>query len=559
MADRRAELLPERGCAPGGGARRRPAVDDAAHDRVDARLRQEDRQRSGGSRSRRRSTAISESARRCRAAGRTRSRSFAPTGARVVARAQWIGQRVKRLDGSICGQRSLFVRVTQTRCARTRPRVGDDTVTRALAAAVLVLVAVASAGAGAAATTPVVVERDRGRHRRAVGDRRSDRARGLVRRGCADRSGSERRRRQSDPLGLRDPLGRRRQPRGPRERHAGGRRADRRLVARSGSGAHAAQRRRDRSRAVRSSTSRRSGCRARAPSSRRSMAASRRSWTRSTQAGLGSPFTKYVVYFDGPTADSNVCGQGGSDSSGFGAAVVYYRSCAGVSTAAVAAHEVLHTLGAVSRSAPNECDGETSGHTCDTEADLMFPSIGGEPLSSKLLDPGRDDYYGHAGGWTDTQDSAWLVRLDGQAPLALTISGPGSVTANVPGLLCAASCTTTWNAGQPLALTATPGAGARLVRWSGACSGTAALQRHRGAGRVRRARCSLRRRSGSASRSAGRARSGARGRASRAGRAARRRSRRSVPCASRRRRRRAGSSARGAARAAARRGRARCR
>ncbi len=32
---------------------------------------------------------------------------------RVIARAQWTGQRVKRLDGSICGQRSLFVRVTQ--------------------------------------------------------------------------------------------------------------------------------------------------------------------------------------------------------------------------------------------------------------------------------------------------------------------------------------------------------------------------------------------------------------------------------------------------------------
>jgi hypothetical protein len=31
----------------------------------------------------------------------------------VVRRAQWVGQRVKRLDGSICGQRSLFVRVTQ--------------------------------------------------------------------------------------------------------------------------------------------------------------------------------------------------------------------------------------------------------------------------------------------------------------------------------------------------------------------------------------------------------------------------------------------------------------
>jgi Divergent InlB B-repeat domain len=191
------------------------------------------------------------------------------------------------------------------------------------------------------------------------------------------------------------------------------------------------------------------------------------------QAGLASSYTKYVVYYDGPTSEENVCGQGGSDSSGFGVAVVYYRSCVGVSTAGVAVHELVHTLGAVPRGAPHECTGENSAHTCDDERDLMYPSIGGEALSAKLLDPGRDDYYGHSGGWTDTQDSPWLVRLDSQTPLALTVSGPGSVSADVPGLRCAASCTTTWNAGQRLALTATPNAGARLVRWSGACSGAA--------------------------------------------------------------------------------------
>jgi len=32
----------------------------------------------------------------------------------VVRHAGWVGQRVKSLDGSICGQRSMFVRVTQT-------------------------------------------------------------------------------------------------------------------------------------------------------------------------------------------------------------------------------------------------------------------------------------------------------------------------------------------------------------------------------------------------------------------------------------------------------------
>ncbi len=163
----------------------------------------------------------------------------------------------------------------------------------------------------------------------------------------------------------------------------------------------------------------------------------------------------------------------GATSSGFGAAVVYYRSCVGVSTAAVAAHEFLHTIGAVPHGAPNDCPGENSGHTCDDENDLMYPAIGGDLLESKVLDPGRNDYYGHSGSWLDTQDSAWLVRLDSQAPLALTVSGPGSVAADVPGLLCAASCTTTWNADQRLALAATPSAGAKLVRWNGACSGAA--------------------------------------------------------------------------------------
>ena len=191
------------------------------------------------------------------------------------------------------------------------------------------------------------------------------------------------------------------------------------------------------------------------------------------QAGLTSSFTKYVVYYDGPVAEGNICGQGANDPSGFGVAVVFYRACLGVSTAGVAAHEFLHTIGAVSRGAPNECPGESSGHVCDTEQDIMYPSIGGDPLAAKLLDAGRNDYYGHSGGWPDTQDSAWLVHLDGQVPFALTISGPGSVSADVPGLQCASTCTTTWNSGQRLSLRATPDAGARLVRWGGGCSGSA--------------------------------------------------------------------------------------
>jgi List-Bact-rpt repeat protein len=193
-----------------------------------------------------------------------------------------------------------------------------------------------------------------------------------------------------------------------------------------------------------------------------------------TAAGFGSRFTKYIVYFDEPVSEENVCGQGGSDASGFGLAVVYAQACLGVSTAAVAAHELLHSLGAVPFGAPHECAPPDEGHTCDDPNDLMNPLLDDSPLSAKTLDPGHDDYYAHGDGFPDSQDSPWLAQLDRQVPFTVTISGPGQVDGDVPGLQCARSCTTTWNAETQLSLTGTPDTGAKLVRWSGGCGGAAA-------------------------------------------------------------------------------------
>jgi hypothetical protein len=113
------------------------------------------------------------------------------------------------------------------------------------------------------------------------------------------------------------------------------------------------------------------------------------------------------------------------------------------------------------------------GHTCDNPHDLMYPYADGSTLGSLLLDPGRDDYYGHSGTWFEVRDSPWLIRLDRQERLVLRIAGTGSVASDLPGLACAASCTTTWNAGVRLVLTPKPAAGMHFVRWKGACSGAA--------------------------------------------------------------------------------------
>ncbi|MGI8886504.1 MAG: InlB B-repeat-containing protein [Gaiellaceae bacterium] len=186
--------------------------------------------------------------------------------------------------------------------------------------------------------------------------------------------------------------------------------------------------------------------------------------------GFGSRHTKYLVYYDGPV-EPDICGQGGSNSSGLGFAVVYVQACPGVPWNTTAAHELLHTLGAVATGAPHMCPVPDYGHVCDNALDLMYPFGDETPITGLSLDSGRDDYYGHAGSWPDTQDSPWLVQLDRQVPFALTVSGSGSVTGDVPGLRCSQSCTTTWSAGTTLELSATPTTGTKLVGWGASCSG----------------------------------------------------------------------------------------
>ena len=188
-------------------------------------------------------------------------------------------------------------------------------------------------------------------------------------------------------------------------------------------------------------------------------------------AGFRSRYGKYLVYYDGP-APSNVCGQGGAFASGLGFAVVYLRACSGVDSSVVAIHELTHAYGAVPTGAPHMCPAPDAGHVCDDKHDLLYPFSDGSPLSALVLDAGRDDYYGHSGAWPDIQDSPWLVQLDRQVPFSLTVTGPGTVDSDVPGLHCEQTCSTTWNADTDLVLTATPANGAKLVRWGDACTGS---------------------------------------------------------------------------------------
>ena len=196
------------------------------------------------------------------------------------------------------------------------------------------------------------------------------------------------------------------------------------------------------------------------------------------RARFSSRFEKYLVYYDGPVDDrtSSVCGQASGDfRSGPDFAVLFLQAdCGtfGVPSSVIAAHEFIHSLGALPAGAPHACPRDL-GHPCDSPSDILYPQVsGGVELASLVLDVGHDDYYGHPGSWPDLQDSAWLLRVGTQTPLTVTVNGAGRIESDAPGLSCTAACTTSWDAGSIVSLSATPAAGQRFAGWSGGpCAG----------------------------------------------------------------------------------------
>jgi hypothetical protein len=205
--------------------------------------------------------------------------------------------------------------------------------------------------------------------------------------------------------------------------------------------------------------------------------------------GLAAESKKYLVFYDGPVdvpdQEGRVCGtaSGEPNMGGEGSyAIVYLQAgCESevgndAGNALVAAHELLHALGALPRGAPNACPGD-DGHPCDSSLDILWPRLTQSALAGVRLDVGRDDYYGHSGGWFDLQDSRWLLNAAAQIPLTVGVSGPGRVAVGPVDPGCASGCVVEWDHGAQLTLTAEPAVGNRFAGWSGACAGRARVCR----------------------------------------------------------------------------------
>jgi hypothetical protein len=142
--------------------------------------------------------------------------------------------------------------------------------------------------------------------------------------------------------------------------------------------------------------------------------------------------------------------------------------------AQTATHELMHLIdgGALTR-APHACPDDVA-HICEP-FDLLAgaATVSYRSLSQAVLDPGRDDYYGHGdpSRW-DARNSAWLVRLDAPQHV-VTVAAPigGHVTSAFPGISCPPRCNPAWDAGTQVTLSAVPDAGYGFVNWAGDCQG----------------------------------------------------------------------------------------
>lgn len=188
---------------------------------------------------------------------------------------------------------------------------------------------------------------------------------------------------------------------------------------------------------------------------------------------------KYLVFYDGVVADDGVCGTGtGAPTIGgrFSYAVVYLRgSCdapvgVGRGAAFIAAHELLHALGALPDGAPHACPGD-DGHPCDGSTDVLSTFYNGGPLDGAVLDVNHDDYYGHSGPWFDVQDSRWLLAAQAQFALTLAITGRGRIGTEPDGQGCETTCTTEWDGGTSVQIAAEPATGYGFSAWTGPCAG----------------------------------------------------------------------------------------
>jgi hypothetical protein len=130
---------------------------------------------------------------------------------------------------------------------------------------------------------------------------------------------------------------------------------------------------------------------------------------------------------------------------------------------------------------------DVGGIDCGTECMASFPE--GTQVTLTAMPATGSVFAGWAGAGCTGTDPTCVVKVGGGSTLTATAtfnreipiltvtpagSGTGSVTSDLPGINCGATCSARYDYGASVTLTATPDTGSAFKGWSGACTGTAA-------------------------------------------------------------------------------------
>lgn len=109
--------------------------------------------------------------------------------------------------------------------------------------------------------------------------------------------------------------------------------------------------------------------------------------------------------------------------------------------------------------------GDYNGASPDPSSPCIVWGTG--ELTSSAADDFNDAQWGSRNAAIDTSSGSCSV----EAIVAKSGAGSGTVTSDVGGIDCGETCSASYDAGDPVTLTATPADGSVFEGWSGACSG----------------------------------------------------------------------------------------
>ena len=184
-------------------------------------------------------------------------------------------------------------------------------------------------------------------------------------------------------------------------------------------------------------------------------------------------YEKHLVYYDGPTDNDRICGEGGERRDGPGDRDRLPRACSGVPSArrrgARAPPRASVPLAA--SGPPNACP-DTRAHPCDSDLDILYPFADATPLGSLAPRLRRTTTTATRAGGPTSRTPCGCGSSSRQVALDVVYRRNGLRRERHPRRRLHGELHDRVGCGDVRVARGAAGEGQRFVRWSGSCTGT---------------------------------------------------------------------------------------